>query len=226
MSESARPGGIYQTLDEQWGRLFLAEKQYERAWQTPGLFLGGVTSSVSFSGERLNEGAARFLAAALLFLLPMSWPGRRFTLTWNEAVRIGSRISLLFGASIILGKLLSDTGLAENIGNGVTNALGVTSPVGITLLATVMTILISQTTGNTASAGVIVPVVIPHHQLCWGGAPDPSPGSGLRRFLRVHAFGLHTPEHHRLRLRGRSDHHDGPLERRLRRRRRRPDLNR
>jgi solute carrier family 13 (sodium-dependent dicarboxylate transporter), member 2/3/5 len=43
----------------------------------------------------------------------------------------------------------------------VTNALGVTSLLGITLLATVVAILISETTSNTASVGIVVPIVIP-----------------------------------------------------------------
>src|SRR3712207_7366463 len=54
------------------------------------------------------------------------------SLTWNEAVRIDWGTILLFGAGITLGKLLSDTGLARTIGDGVTNALGVTSLLGIT----------------------------------------------------------------------------------------------
>jgi sodium-dependent dicarboxylate transporter 2/3/5 len=83
------------------------------------------------------------LAASLLFLPPVNWSEQRFTLTWNEAVRIDWGTILLFGAGITLSKLLSDTGLARTIGDGVTNALGVTRPLGITLLATVVAILIS-----------------------------------------------------------------------------------
>jgi sodium-dependent dicarboxylate transporter 2/3/5 len=91
----------------------------------------------------LNEGVVAILAASLLFLLPVNWSERRFTFTWNEAVRIDWDTILLFGAGITLSKPLSDTGLARTIGDGGTNALGVTSPLGITLLATVVAILIS-----------------------------------------------------------------------------------
>jgi sodium-dependent dicarboxylate transporter 2/3/5 len=109
----------------------------------------------------LNEGVVAILAAALLFILPINWAERRFTMTWNDAVRIDWGTILLFGAGITLGKLLSDTGLAKTIGNGVTSALGLTSLLGITLLATVVAILISETTSNTASVGIVVPIVIP-----------------------------------------------------------------
>src|SRR5919112_1179560 len=102
-----------------------------------------------------------FGIAVTLWILPINWAERRFTMTWNDAVRIDWGTILLFGAGITLGKLLSDTGLAKTIGNGVTSALGLTSLLGITLLATAVAILISETTSNTASVGIVVPIVIP-----------------------------------------------------------------
>jgi sodium-dependent dicarboxylate transporter 2/3/5 len=45
MSEAARPGGTYQTLDEQRERLSPAEERFERLRQTIGLFLGPSSSS-------------------------------------------------------------------------------------------------------------------------------------------------------------------------------------
>ena len=91
----------------------------------------------------------------------MDWSERRFTMNWNEAVRIDWGTILLFGAGITLGSLLSSTGLAETIGTAIANALGLTSLLTITLLATVVAILISETTSNTASASIVVPIVIP-----------------------------------------------------------------
>ena len=133
-------------------------------WILPGvvsLILGENSAPATFVKDHLNEGVVAILAAALLFILPINWSERRFTLTWNEAVRIDWGTILLFGAGITLGKLLSDTGLAKTIGNGITSALGVTSLLGITLLATVVAVLISETTSNTASVGIVVPIVIP-----------------------------------------------------------------
>src|SRR3712207_1158726 len=42
MSEAARPGGTYQTLDEQREKLSPAEERFERFRQTIGLFLGPI----------------------------------------------------------------------------------------------------------------------------------------------------------------------------------------
>jgi len=101
------------------------------------------------------------LAASLLFLLPTDWGARRFTLTWNQAVNIDWGTILLFGSGIALGSLLADTGLARVVGNSLADALGVTSVLGITLIAVVIAVLISETTSNTASVAIVVPIVIP-----------------------------------------------------------------
>jgi solute carrier family 13 (sodium-dependent dicarboxylate transporter), member 2/3/5 len=133
-------------------------------WILPGivnLILGETSAPATFLKDHLNEGVVAIVAASLLFLLPVNWSERRFTLTWNEAVRIDWGTILLFGAGITLGSLLSSTGLARTIGDGVTNALGITSLLGITIIATVVAILISETTSNTASVGIVVPIVIP-----------------------------------------------------------------
>src|SRR5919106_1651119 len=48
MSEAARPGGTYQTLDEQKERLSPAEERFERFRQTIGLFLGPIVFLVMY----------------------------------------------------------------------------------------------------------------------------------------------------------------------------------
>lgn len=133
-------------------------------WIIPGfvnLIFGENSALYTFLGDRVGEGVVAILAASLLFVLPVNWSERRFTLNWNEAVRIDWGTILLFGAGITLGTLLSDTGLAETIGNGIAGALGVTSLLAVTVLAVVVAILISETTSNTASVGIVVPIIIP-----------------------------------------------------------------
>ncbi len=133
-------------------------------WILPGivnLIAGEDSAPASFMRSHLNEGVVAILAATLLFILPVNWSERRFTLTWNDAVRIDWGTILLFGAGITLGKLLSDTGLAKVIGNGITNSLGVTNLLAISALSAAVAVLISETTSNTASVGIVVPIVIP-----------------------------------------------------------------
>ena len=48
------------------------------------------------------------LAAGMLFLLPIDWAKRQFTLNWNQASRIDWGTILLFGAGIALVNLATD----------------------------------------------------------------------------------------------------------------------
>ena len=133
-------------------------------WIFPGVVALVTAGEGSFNekvGERLDEGAVAIIAASLLFLLPLDWSERKFTITWNDAARIDWGTILLFGSGITLGGLLGSTGLAKTMGDELSDLLGVSSLLGITILATVIAIIISETTSNTASVGVVVPIVIP-----------------------------------------------------------------
>ena len=68
----------------------------------------------------MPESVAAMVGAILLFLLPVSWRARRFTLTWDEAVRIDWGIVLLYGGGLALGDLAFTTGLAQATGDALT----------------------------------------------------------------------------------------------------------
>jgi len=59
------------------------------------------------------------------------------------------------------GILLADTGLAETLGTGIADALGFTSLLAVSAVSAIIAILIYETTSNTASATIVVPIVIP-----------------------------------------------------------------
>jgi solute carrier family 13 (sodium-dependent dicarboxylate transporter), member 2/3/5 len=133
-------------------------------WMLPGvvaLLFGDESTIYSVIYSRLDEGTVAIVAAALLFILPVNWAERRFTLNWNEAARIDWGTIILFGSGIALGTMLSESGLAETLGKGIAGALGVTSLLAVSAVAALIAILISETTSNTASATIVVPIVIP-----------------------------------------------------------------
>jgi solute carrier family 13 (sodium-dependent dicarboxylate transporter), member 2/3/5 len=133
-------------------------------WILPGivaLIAGGDSTAYETVSTRLDEGVVAVLGASLLFMLPTDWPKREFTLNWSDAARIDWGTIVLFGSGVIFGTLLADTGLAETIGKGSYNALGLTSAVAITIFAVLLAIIVSETTSNTASAAVVVPIIIP-----------------------------------------------------------------
>jgi sodium-dependent dicarboxylate transporter 2/3/5 len=133
-------------------------------WILPGLFalfLGDESAIYTTTLNRLDEGTVAILAATLLFLLPINWPERRFTLNWNDAAGIDWGTIILFGCGIAIGTLMGETGLAETLGTGIADTLGFTSLIAISAVSALIAILISETTSNTASATIVVPIVIP-----------------------------------------------------------------
>jgi sodium-dependent dicarboxylate transporter 2/3/5 len=133
-------------------------------WITPGI-VGIVAGTDSGAYEdvsnRLDEGVIAVLGASLLFLLPTDWKQREFTLRWSDAAKIDWGTVVLFGTGIIFGSLLESTGLAETMGTGAFERLGLTSTFAITAFAVALAIIVSETTSNTASAAVVVPIIIP-----------------------------------------------------------------
>jgi sodium-dependent dicarboxylate transporter 2/3/5 len=96
----------------------------------------------------------------LLFLLPVNWATRTFTVTWEQAARIDWGIILLFGGGLAMGRLADSSGLAAAIGHSVAAAFPDAGTVVLTLIFTALALVISETASNTASANVIVPTTI------------------------------------------------------------------
>jgi len=110
--------------------------------------------------KMMPEGAAALIGAGLLFLLPLNWKEREFTISWKQATKIDWGTLLLFGGGITLGNLMFETKLAEVIGKGLLQLSGATSVWSITFGAIFIAILVSETSSNTASANMVVPVMI------------------------------------------------------------------
>jgi len=132
-------------------------------WIVPGFLalFTGTSSRLSRSyGERAPEAIVALLAALLLFLLPLNWKKREFTLNWRQAVQIDWGTLLLFGGGLTLGDLMFQTKLAEALGRGLLDIFGATSLWGLTLAGIYLAMLVTETTSNTAAATMIVPVMI------------------------------------------------------------------
>jgi sodium-dependent dicarboxylate transporter 2/3/5 len=106
------------------------------------------------------ESVVAIVAAILLFALPVNLSRRSFTLNWTEAVKIDWGTILLFGGGLALGSLMFRTGVAEEMGYGFTKLLGVQTLWVLTGVSIAMAIVLSEAASNTASANMIIPVVI------------------------------------------------------------------
>jgi sodium-dependent dicarboxylate transporter 2/3/5 len=148
-------------------------------WLTPGvLAIAGAGSSrvARWFSAAFPESVAAVAGALLLFVLPINWRARRFTLTWEQAVRIDWGIILLFGGGLAMGELAFSTGLAESFGKGITSWLPVHSTFALTVLFTGAAVVMSEAASNTASANMIVPVALAVSQAA--GVPPLEPALG------------------------------------------------
>jgi sodium-dependent dicarboxylate transporter 2/3/5 len=124
------------------------------------MLYGGKSEAVKLFNTRLPEGGVAILASALLFILPTNRENSRFTLSWEEAAQIDWGTILLFGGGLALGNLMFETGLSRAIGEGFTTHFQIQSLWGITGVAILLGIVVSELTSNTASANMIVPVAM------------------------------------------------------------------
>ena len=130
-------------------------------WVIPGLialFAGDQSTAYQEVNRSVPEAVAALVGAGLLFVLP-GREGER-AITWEEAVQIDWGVVLLYGGGFALGVLSFQTGLAEAVGRGLTGLLPVHGGLGLLFASTLVAMLLSETTSNTASANMIVPVVI------------------------------------------------------------------
>ena len=132
-------------------------------WMTPGALaafgLGDLPWVKTLTG-RLDEAVVAIVAASLLFVLPVNWRERRFTIGWSEASKIDWGTILLFGGGLSLGRLMFVTGLAEHVGRTIVAWSGVETLWGVTAMAAALGILLTEITSNTAATNMLVPVVI------------------------------------------------------------------
>ncbi len=132
-------------------------------WILPGLLaiIYGTNHPIYLSyNARFAEAVVALLGALLLFVLPVNWRKREFTLTWREASRIDWGTLILFGGGISLGQMMFQTKLAENLGQVLLSLSGAESVWGITLAAIYISIFVSEATSNTAAANMVIPVII------------------------------------------------------------------
>lgn len=114
-----------------------------------------------WADQHLTEEIVALLAGCLLFVLPgprTPTRSRRPALTWSEATKIEWGVILLFGGGILLGDLARTTGLAAEWGRAFVDTTGASSTWAITALVTGVSILLSETTSNTATATLMVPL--------------------------------------------------------------------
>jgi sodium-dependent dicarboxylate transporter 2/3/5 len=140
-------------------------------WVTPGLLtLAGWRELRETFSRHLPEEIAALLAPVLLFLLPVDWKRREFSLEPADLQKIDWGTVLLFGAGLSLGNLMFKTGLAHALGQMTFDAVGTRDVWVITALAIAAGILLSEFTSNAATVVALLPVIL---TICRQAEVDP-----------------------------------------------------
>lgn len=133
-------------------------------WVFPGfvsLVWGRDSSLFLWLRQHFPESIAAIIGAGLLFLLPVNFKQGRFTLSLKEALNVDWGTLLLFGGGLSLGFQMFETGLADAIGKSFISVGGSSASLSvITLLSVALSVYLTELTSNTASANMIIPIII------------------------------------------------------------------
>jgi sodium-dependent dicarboxylate transporter 2/3/5 len=131
-------------------------------WITPGVagLLWPQAGLTTWLTSHLDEAVVAVLAAMLLFVLPIDFRRRQFTLDWNSAARIDWGTILLFGGGLALGRLMFSTGLAAHLGQALVDMSGANTLWTVTALAIAVAVALTEVTSNTAATNMLVPVFL------------------------------------------------------------------
>jgi len=127
-------------------------------WVLPGVAKAAEMPGAGAIKSVLHPGVVALFASSILFLVPDGAGDR--VLPWGRAARIDWGIILLFGGGIALGTQLVETGLAGAMSRGFVSLTGIETLWPLTAVACVFTIFFTEVCSNTASANMLVPLVV------------------------------------------------------------------
>jgi sodium-dependent dicarboxylate transporter 2/3/5 len=127
-------------------------------WLTPTLVSLVDASAGKFLSTRFPEPVVPLLMAGLLFLV-RAGDGEPI-LEVRDLARIDWPVIVLFGGGMCLGSMMIQTGMAKALGEVLSAYVPTHQGFGLVFVVVVVAILVSETTSNTASANMVIPVVL------------------------------------------------------------------
>ena len=134
-------------------------------WITPGILsitMGSGSPVLKMYNRLFPEAVAAMAGALLLFLIPVNFKMRRFTLDWHDAMEgIEWGTLILFGGGLAMGGMMYTTGLSKWVGDLIISGMGgAPSQVAMVAIFSVMALLLSELTSHTAATNMIGPLAI------------------------------------------------------------------
>lgn len=106
----------------------------------------------------LTDTGIAMAGAFALFLIPVDFRQREFTMNWKVAEKLPWGILLLFGGGLSLADAVSQNGVAEFIGSNVQSLGGIPNWL-LVLAVTLLVIFLTELTSNAATTASLVPVL-------------------------------------------------------------------
>jgi sodium-dependent dicarboxylate transporter 2/3/5 len=129
-------------------------------WVAPSVLLvARLDAESDWLRAHFPEEIVAMMAPVMLYLLPVDWRKRSFSLGIEDFALIDWGTMLLFGSGLALGSLMFQTGLVKAIGQSAFDWLGTDNVWLITALAIFGALALSEITSNAATAAALIPVV-------------------------------------------------------------------
>ncbi|MBP88443.1 MAG: anion transporter [Planctomycetaceae bacterium] len=106
---------------------------------------------------KMNDTIIALIGACSLFLIPIDAKRGEFALDWDTAVKIPWGVLLLFGGGFCLAEAVKTSGLAQWIGEGVSQLN--LSPLLLMILVTTLVVFLTELTSNTPTAATFLPIL-------------------------------------------------------------------
>ncbi len=130
-------------------------------WISPsivGLFSSEGSALTTFLNNNLSSAVVGLFFASLLFLFPIKSADK--ILNSSHISQIDWPSLLLFGSGLSLGKILFKTGLAQVMADTIMMSAGNLSIFIVLTLLLLFTIFFTELASNTASANILIPIMI------------------------------------------------------------------
>ncbi|MGD9762525.1 MAG: DASS family sodium-coupled anion symporter [Candidatus Binatia bacterium] len=129
-------------------------------WIAPSLLSLAWPSAAAFFDNHLPEAVVPVLVTAPLFWLHRDRADDRPILELRDLAEIDWPVVLLFAGGMCLGQLMIHSGLAQALGETLAAYVPVDYRVLTVFMSCALAIAVSETASNTASANMVVPVVM------------------------------------------------------------------
>ena len=115
-------------------------------------------SSVLPNPQMIHDSTVAIFMSFVLFLIPVDWKKKEFTMNWEWAMKIPWGVLILLGGGFSLARGVQVSGLAEWLGNNLAIFKGI-HPIFLVLIVCLAMTFLTEVTSNTATTTLMMPIL-------------------------------------------------------------------